>query len=319
MPELPPPLQPTVEAVYAHYVAARKDWRRDHLGASMVGDEKCLRLLWYAFRWASDPQHPGRILRLFESGQREEERVVANLKAAGVTVVEVDPSTDEQWRIAFVGGHVGGGSDGAVLGIREAPKTWHLLEVKTANEKWFKAMAKKGVREARPGYFAQMQVYMLGLKLTRAYFWCTHKDTDSIYTERVKFDRPYAVAAIAKLEHVVRSATPPPRISDDPTWFECKFCDFYDVCHDRRLDRLERNCRTCASSSPTEDGGWWCDLHESHLSSEKQREGCPEHVFVPQVIPFECVEASESDRSATYRRPDGSFFVDHGREFREVE
>ena len=98
MAALPPPPTPTLSAIYAAYEAARGDGFREHLGASLIG-KSCERALWYDFRWVTRAQFPGRILRLFETGQLEEARLVRNLRATGATVLDVDPETGRQWRV----------------------------------------------------------------------------------------------------------------------------------------------------------------------------------------------------------------------------
>ena len=77
------------------------------------------------------------MLRLFETGRLEEERLVRNLRRIGVTVLDVDPETGRQWHVQAHGGHFGGSLDGVGLGILEAPRTWHVLEFKTHNAKSF--------------------------------------------------------------------------------------------------------------------------------------------------------------------------------------
>jgi len=312
MVKLPPRGSPTVEAIYRHYEQSSKDWRRPHLGASLIGDENCLRLLWYSFRWTRKPPFEGRLLRLFETGDREEERVKDNLQAIGVRVEAIDPETGEQWRFAFAGGHVGGSADGAVLGVLEAPKTWHLLEVKTMNERRFKKLKKEGIEKSQPGHYAQVQVNMVGLKLKRAFYVVTHKDTDELHVERPKVDKPYAEAMIGKGRGIVFSPSPPVRISEDPAWFECKFCDYFAICHDQHFDQLERNCRTCASSTPMPDGTWRCEHLDKALDIDEQRMGCGDHVFVPGILPWEIVDGCEEERYAVYQKPDGTKIVDEG-------
>ena len=159
MAELPVPQSPTREAIFAAYEADADDGFRAHLGASLIGRE-CERALWYGFRWTTRLRHPGRMLRLFETGQREEARLVANLRRIGATVLEVDPETGRQFQVAAHGGHFGGSIDGLALGLPEAPKTWHVLEFKTHSRKSFTALAAKGVEESKPQHFAQMQVYL---------------------------------------------------------------------------------------------------------------------------------------------------------------
>jgi hypothetical protein len=69
----------TIDAIYQHYKEKRKNEHRPHLGGSQIGNE-CSRALWYQFRHAWSPNFEGRMLRLFETGDREEDRVVSNLR-----------------------------------------------------------------------------------------------------------------------------------------------------------------------------------------------------------------------------------------------
>src|SRR5690606_18060325 len=160
MAALPEMRSPTVEAIYASYEArAAQERRRGYLGGSEIGRESG-RQSWYRFRWALRPAFEGRMLRLFDTGHREDPRIIEELKRIGVEVHEKDESTGKQWRFTALGGHFSGGLDGVARGILEAPKTWHLLEFKTANTKTFKRVKKDGVERAQPVHFAQMQVYM---------------------------------------------------------------------------------------------------------------------------------------------------------------
>jgi len=169
MTALPPPPSPTIEAIYAAYEASAEDGFRLHLGASLIGKE-CLRALWYDFRWTTRAGFPGRVLRLFETGQLEEARVVRDLRRTGATVLEVDPESGRQWRVEAHGGHFGGSLDGVALGLLEAPKTWHVLEFKTHSAKSFADLKRQGVRESKPRHFAQMQVYLHLTGMTRAMY-----------------------------------------------------------------------------------------------------------------------------------------------------
>src|SRR4051812_24610087 len=121
MAPLPPPSMPTVGAIYATYERSAWEKGREHLGASIIGHE-CERYLWLTFRWAVRVQYAGQLLRLFETGQLEEARLVKNLRDAGVTVFEVDPDTGRQWAIRAVDGHFGGSADGIGIGFLEAPR-----------------------------------------------------------------------------------------------------------------------------------------------------------------------------------------------------
>ena len=73
---------PTVDLIYSTY---KNSPPRPHLGASEIGAQ-CERALWYSFHHCKLPAFSGRMLRLFETGQREEERIIRNLRSAGLQV-----------------------------------------------------------------------------------------------------------------------------------------------------------------------------------------------------------------------------------------
>ena len=103
----------TIEAIYKYYKDKRKNDHRPHLGGSQIGNE-CSRALWYQFRHAWSPRFDGRMLRLFETGDREEDRIVSNLRGVGVTVWERDPETGKQVRFTECGGHFALSLDGVI-------------------------------------------------------------------------------------------------------------------------------------------------------------------------------------------------------------
>jgi hypothetical protein len=147
MAELPVITSLTREAIFSVYEADASDGFRSHLGASLIGKE-CERALWYDFRWVTRSKHPGRLLRLFETGQLEEARLVLNLRRTGATVLEVDPETGRQFRVQAHGGHFGGSLDGVAINLLEAPKVWHVLEFKTHSNKSFGDLVAKKVHAA---------------------------------------------------------------------------------------------------------------------------------------------------------------------------
>jgi hypothetical protein len=300
MAPLPPPPLPTIDAIYAAYVADADDGFRGHLGASIIGKE-CCRALWYDFRWVTRRTFTGRMLRLFETGKREEDRLVRDLRRTGATVLDTDPETGRQWRVSAVGDHFGGSLDAVAIGLLEAPKTWHVVEFKTHGTKSFAALKKDGVDQSKPQHSAQMQVYMHLTGITRAMYVAVCKDTDEIHLERLRADPAEAERLIAKAERVIDAPRPPAKISDNPAWWQCRLCEHHDHCHGDR--EPQRNCRTCLHSTPVE-GGWICERWQRQLSSLEQRQGCPLHLFVPDLVAGVPVDAG--DDWVAYRLADGS-------------
>ncbi|MFK4647194.1 hypothetical protein ABIF96_005768 [Bradyrhizobium ottawaense] len=316
MPEIPAPLSHTVEAIYRVY-EAKTEKPRSYLGASTFGTE-CDRAWWYNFRHACDPEKlEGRKRRLFQTGHREELRIIDDLRAAGLTVEEIDPSTGKQWAISSVGGHLRGHLDGLVSNVPEAPQTLHVLEIKTHNEKSFKALVKDKVEKSKPGHFAQMQIYMHHKGVDRALYVAVNKNDDSLYVERVHYDAAFALRLVARAERVIRSDVAPSRLHDDvksKAAYGCQWCPALALCHEGQWAR--RNCRTCISATAVVDasdrGAWRCELQGKELSFDEQQAGCSSHRFLPSIVPGEQTDADEATRTITYQLNDGTLWTDGG-------
>ncbi|WP_422491653.1 PD-(D/E)XK nuclease family protein [Endozoicomonas sp. ALE010] len=279
-----PEADSTIQRIYRHYEAQADNGFRPHLGASLIG-EPCSRSLWYSFHWCTAARFDGRMLRLFETGQLAEARFADNLRAAGVQVYEEDPQTGQQFRVTACDGHFGGSMDGVGLGFVEAPKSWHVIEMKTHSEKSFKELVNKGVEESKPRHFAQMQVYMHLAEngpLKRAYYLAVNKNTDALYGERVKYDKTKATALVNKAAAIIASDLPPEKIHQDPSWYQCKFCDHAAVCHGQQAPVV--NCRTCLHSTAIENGEWHCARYDCLIPTEQQRKGCQSHLYLPDLL-----------------------------------
>ena len=283
MAKIPEPQNSTRTAIFKHYETSADRQGRPHLGASEIGHE-CDRYLWLSFRWAKPADFDGRMLRLFDTGNHQEPRLIADLRAIGVEVWDKD-ADGNQWRYKAVGDHFAGSLDGVGLGLPEAPKTPHLLEFKTANAKSFAAMVKNGVKKSKPQHWVQMQVYMGWAKLTRAMYIMVDKNTDDIHTERI-----------------ITSPEPAVTLADDATNFTCKFCRFKDQCYGTEAPAV--SCRTCANSTPEIDGEarWSCAQGKPDMDVAAQRAGCGEHRHIPTLLGrFAELMDATSNNLLTYR------------------
>ena len=281
-------IQPAeVQAIYDHYKDKRKNAHRPHLGGSQIGNE-CKRALFYQFRWAWSPDFDGRMLRLFETGDREEIRVVENLEAIGLEVWAVDPETGDQIRATAHGGHFALSLDGVVRGLKQSSQP-HVFECKTMNTKGFKDLKSKGVQVSKPIYWSQMQVGMHLCDLERALFVTVCKETDDIYMERVRLDKAEATRLVAKAGEVIFAEEPPAKLNEDPSYYLCKFCSFHPVCHGGKLPEV--SCRTCAHVTPEQDGTWSCA--KGNPGAGQGCAPCQEHIFNPKMMPprFEIEDA----------------------------
>ena len=310
MAPLPQSSQQTVDAIYAHYENQQGTGYREHLGASLIGEE-CSRSLWYSFRWATIMRFTGRMLRLFRTGDLQEDRLVSDLRSIGATVMSVDPDSGEQWRVRDETGHFGGSMDGVGIGLLEAPKTWHVYEFKTHNLKSFTALKKDGVEKAKPRHYAQMQSYMHLAGIERAMYLAVCKDNDEIYQERIHADPGEGIRLLVKAQRVISAPEPLSRIASSETWHACKFCDHRAVCWGGALPA--RHCRSCMHSTPVEDGKWHCAKHDRELTFAEQKVGCADHRFIPALVSGEQTDAADDGSWIEYKREDGEVWRDAGK------
>jgi hypothetical protein len=275
-----PESEHNIESLIDKHHEALAETPRPHLGASTLG-HVCDRWLWLSFRWAVQPSFPGRILRLFRRGREEEVNIINDLRAIGMDVRKVS----SQHRVDF-GSHVSGSLDAIIdSGVPEAPKAKHIAEFKTASKKAFDSLVKDGVEKSKPEHFIQMQVYMAGTKIDRALYLTVCKDDDRIHTERVKYDKDVALFAIERGKRIALADRMPEPISSDPSWYQCKFCDAHDFCHESKTTK-HVNCRTCAHATALQDSTWHCARWDAVIPLDTQKEGCESHVLHPDLVPW---------------------------------
>ena len=234
------------------------------MGLSGIG-YRCGRMAQYSFRSAFVKKIGHRLSRIFNTGHGAEEFMIADLKRIGIEVY------GEQESITGFAGHWKGHIDGRCIGVIESPKTEHLVEFKTMNDKSFKDTVKKKVKASKPGYYDQMQAYMGYLKLTRALFMAYNKNDSSYYIERVKFDSE-RFAQLKEKELIILEESPVARIGNPITWFECKFCDARDLCMDNVKPVV--SCRTCQHVDILDEGKWECSRTQLNLTLQDQANGC---------------------------------------------
>ncbi len=250
---------------------------REHLGASVIG-EKCSRKLWYAFRWVKLEQHEPRMRRLFKRGHYEEEKFRALLSWMGFLVRSIDHLTKCQYHFSTVDGHYGGSGDSVALlpWFQNAEDLRILVEYKTHNTKSFTKLKADGLRKAKEQHFIQMSCYGRAFKIRYGLYLAINKDNDDIHFEFVELDWNLALLMEKKATDIITSQTPPPRISDNPAWFDCKYCQFQDICHHGEC--VEVNCRSCRNAQPIENGQWRCNLWNAVIPDTAAiMKGCPQH------------------------------------------
>lgn len=214
-----------------------------YLGMSSSGEE-CLRKRFYGFHWCALKKHSALKERTFNLGHEFEKIIIQQLKDAGMEVFRRDKNgekielkghkKEKQEEVIGFAGHEKGHSDGRTLGVIEAPKTEHLLEIKTMQQKYFLPLVKKGVREAKPEYYDQMQRYMKAKKLTRALFITINKNTSESHIERVDFNPTRAEILCKQAQSVIMSTEPPAR-GYPAGFYKCGYCSYKEICRENEV------------------------------------------------------------------------------------
>lgn len=257
--------------IYTALKARRTEpMRLSRLGASSIGDE-CLRKVWMAWRGYDRVEFDGRMLRLFETGHLQEERLIRDLKEAGYQVYEKD-SNGEQFTFTDKTGHFVVKLDGVVKGVPNSPNAPHVLEAKTHNKKSFDELEKKGVVISKPSHYYQIQAGMLFSGIERGLYLSLNKDNEALYVRRIKPDEHIHKDILKRIDILVNSEIRPARIGESDETYPCRWCDYKEVCFDKKPPL--KNCRTCENSRPIEDGKWYCDQLDIELTQEEQLSAC---------------------------------------------
>jgi hypothetical protein len=283
--------------------------------ASRAGGD-CTRQAWYALRWllhgAPLPPH---VIRIMETGLIYEDRARQRLCAACTDAWPVNPKTSKQWPIRQLGGWLRGRGDMIARGVPEMPPHEVFgVEIKSLNQKKFSRVIAHSLIVAMPDHYCQLQMLLHEYGLARGLYVAINRNTEELHVEIVGRDDSYINTRMLSLRQAVDSSTAPLRVSEKPDHFQCRFCDFAGLCKGGDLPQ-RRTCRSCIHSTflhGCEVPTLKCDRHGLELTPEEQKQGCDDHLFLPDLIPGAQIDANEADMTITYQMPDGSMWIDRG-------
>ena len=115
------------------------------------------------------------------------------------------------------------------------------------------------VRKSKPTHYAQMCGYGKEFKCKQGLYCAKNKDNEEIYYEWVELDWQYAEELETKAKEIIYAKYPPPRISEQPSYWKCKYCTFKGVCHEK--EPVEKNCRSCRHAFPVDNAEWKCEKY----------------------------------------------------------
>lgn len=241
---------PTLAAVDRALEAEhRAQKRRSYLGFSIVGDE-CERRLWYEVQHnihKSVPKEPFTAtgIRAVQDGFVGEDIMADRLRKVDGVELHTHDDKGRQFGFKDLGGRFSGHMDGAIRGLIQSPATWHVWEHKQVNEKKFNSLnklraedEKSALRQWDSVYYAQAVLYMYYSGMTRHYLTCCTPGGRDYTSVRTEANNKYARKLRERAERVLIATTPPLRVSDNPSYYKCKWCPFRETCH-KQTERKE--------------------------------------------------------------------------------
>lgn len=243
---------------------------REHLGASVIGDE-CARKLWYAWRWVVQEEFSGRVLRLFERGKLEETRFHGWLVACGFVFLKTPT-------VAAIGGHFGGTPDGIVM-HNDWPNIKFIVEFKTYGTRPFVQLKQSGMKTHRPQHWAQMCVYGLMNAIEYGIYCAVNKNDDELHFEVHELDHQLAGELYRKATNIIEAQSPPDRLPyASLALFACKYCPAKEICLADVMPTAI-NCRSCRFATAVPNG-WYCNKHNGPIPPDFVAKGCPDWVSI---------------------------------------
>jgi hypothetical protein len=243
-----PSCDAVVELIDAAMQSKNKEQpKRKYLGASRIGDG-CSRKLAYEYhQFEKDPgaDFKGTTLRIFDMGHDGESRMADYLRIAGFELQTHTPD-GRQIGISDIDGKFKGHLDGVVQSGPEIPglKYPMLWENKALGASSFKETVAKGIKDSKPIYYAQVQIYMGYYNLESCLFTCLNRDTAEIFVEVIPFNSRDCQDFIDKIAVIVSTVDPEeiPRSYTDPSDYRCKsMCDFRERCWNRKPVQQDTN------------------------------------------------------------------------------
>lgn len=203
--------------------------QRTYIGASSIGDP-CSRKIWYQYNHAEGTPRDSKSLLAINDGHRTEAVIVEMYRK--LPYIMLVTGGGFEW--PELSGHY----DGIITGLKQAPETTHIFEVKCVNEVKFKELMnlkhdfgeKTALQKWDKTYYAQACIYMYAEKLTRHYLVCATPGCRDMMSIRTEANNEYAKALVDKARRIKEATEPPERIGGKD-WWECRMCRYRKVCH----------------------------------------------------------------------------------------
>jgi len=239
MTKIPQKKDPTLEAMKRVIEGKQHlEQPRNYLGASLIGSE-CARRIWYTYNKFHCEPFSAQTLMNFEDGHRTEDLTAERLKSVKGITLRTHNTSGKQFGFSVFDGKFKGHYDGLILGLLQAPKTWHVWENKCSGDKKWKEFKrckeKHGEKETLKNwsypYYVQAQLYMHYEGMDRHYLTLAYAGGRNYESCRTEYDEAVASKYIERAHKIIEAKNEPPRIREEQDYYICKMCPYRAECH----------------------------------------------------------------------------------------
>ena len=204
------------ELIDQFYLDREKD--RDQLHFYISDSGRCSRSIFFKFKKAPKKEMQANILRLFDHGDHIHQLIMKPLLAIrGIHVVTSEVDIPPQELIS--------GRADAVL---SDGKELYVLDIKSMNSMIFRKLT-----EPKKENIYQIQLYLHFFKIKKGILLYVNKDNQELKEFFVDYDKDVCESILEELERLkekIDSNIIPKRLSDYPRSWQCRYCQFKEIC-----------------------------------------------------------------------------------------
>jgi len=204
------------EIIDQFYLDRQKDKERTHFYITDAG--KCPRAIFFKFKNAPREEIAAKVLRMFDHGDHVHQLIMKPLLSVReIHVVASEVNIPPQEIIS--------GRSDAIL---SDGKEMYVLDIKSMNSMIFRTL-----KEPKEENVNQVQLYLHYFKIKKGILLYVNKDSLEIKEFIVEYDKKRSdslLEALTNLKKQIDKNIVPERITDYPSSWQCRYCQFKDVC-----------------------------------------------------------------------------------------
>jgi len=205
------------EVIDKFYLDRQKDKEQHHFYISDAG--KCSRAVFFKFKNAPRKQIEPNILRLFDHGDAIHKLIMRPLLSTrDVHVVASEVNIPPQELVS-----------GRADAIISDTKQLYVLDIKSMNSMIFRNLS-----QPKQENVEQLQLYLHYFKIPKGILLYVNKDNQQLKEFMINYNQTQAeflLNNLTKLKKQIDSNTIPSRIPDYPDSWQCRYCQFREICN----------------------------------------------------------------------------------------